>query len=218
MNKTFLLVAVYLACHLSVATAADLGKAAEESLDCAAPPDPNVQLSETAAFMRSATQTAVAKARIAVGKLTELNREKLQSAVSKEQLQTLVMEQFVHLERGTNVYSFSGPAGCALTKSYGTYRESICVQPGAAQLGLRTSRLPSNISPDELRKVATGWSLNLSCMGKKCAVYVGADRTNMKDAYLMIAHFDDEQASLLTVEGLNALAKMCSAPSKSGSP
>jgi hypothetical protein len=182
---------------------------AEESMDCTTPPDPSIQLTSTQAFMHSAAQVAVAKASVAKSALDDVSRQKLEAAVSSDQLQKLVLEQFSHLKQGSHAYSFSRPDGCALTKSYGNYHESICLQPKAAQLGMQTSRLPSTISSEELRKTATAWSLNLTCKGKNCAVYVDQSQFNLKDAYLLIAHFDDEQAAILAVEGLNALAKTC---------
>ncbi|WP_256079328.1 hypothetical protein [Massilia sp. YIM B04103] len=190
-------------------TAASTDKA-EELLDCATPLDKSIELSSTLAFMHSAAQVSVAKASVAKSALSDANRQRLNEAGSSELLQQLVIEQFSHLQRSSHKYSFIRADGCALTKSYGNYRESVCLQPGAPQLGLETSGLPSSINADEMRKKATGWTLNMTCKGKNCAVYADQSQYKLKDAYLMIAGFDDEQAALLAVEGLNALANSCS--------
>lgn len=161
--------------------------------------------------MHSAAQGAVAKASVAKSVLSEANRQRLNEAMSPEQLQQLVLEQFSHLQPSSHRYSFIRPDGCALTKFYSNYHESVCLQPGSIQLGLQTSGLPSRINAEEMRKKATGWSLHMTCKGMNCAAYVDRSQYRLNDAYLMIASFDDEQAALLAVEGLNALAKSCSA-------
>lgn len=158
----------------------------------------------------AARSVSEVKAQFVNGRLSADDQIKLDSANTKEQLQSLIMELMTQTNSPEHEYVFAGPDNCALKKIYsGKYSETVCIQSGGAKHGFNGGNLVDNLrfGEEAIRKDITSWSLALGCEGTRCAV---TSQGGYKDNYFFLASFKDESKSLLAVKALNKYGDFCS--------